>query len=373
MVLQILVVDDDPMMLSLLSHILEHAGYRVAVAESGTEALRRIAEELPDLVILDIMMPHMDGFEVCRHLRRNPAFRRTPVIMLTARVDLNDKVKGFEAGADDYVTKPVIPAELVARVKAQLSRTEASSRPQGDVLGVLGVKGGVGVTTLSVNLSLALHEVEAHTLLADLSPNQASVWRQFGLRRSDSLARLLRQDQGVISQDTVQQCLVTHESGLRILAPLQVTLPVRRTLTAVQADRLVKSLRALATHVVIDFGASLNESTEFALRRCGRVILVTEQDRLALQSTTDILARLQKIGIRPEYLGLIVNCRTPVISRSSPAELESSLGITVWGVVSPAADVLWKASDEAVPVLIGSPESSLAKEVRGLAGRLVAV
>jgi len=118
----ILIVDDDPDILRLVSYNLQHAGYATVTAVSGRIALDLVANERPDLIILDLMLPDIDGVEVFRHLRRQEDSRRIPVVMLTARGEEADRVLGFETGVDDYVTKPFSPRELVLRVKSILRR-----------------------------------------------------------------------------------------------------------------------------------------------------------------------------------------------------------------------------------------------------------
>ncbi len=118
---RILVVDDEPRMIRFIQMNLELEGYQVSQASNGFEALTKLRDDLPDLVILDVMMPDMDGFETLRLLREVSA---VPVIMLTVKADEEDKVRGLELGADDYVTKPFSPKELSSRVKAVLRRTE---------------------------------------------------------------------------------------------------------------------------------------------------------------------------------------------------------------------------------------------------------
>ena len=118
----ILVVDDDPRITDLLRRILAYEGYSVAIAASGSEALTRSLERPPDLVVLDIMLPGLDGLEVAQRLRT--AGDNVPILMLTARDTVADRVKGLETGADDYLVKPFAPEELVARVKALLRRSQ---------------------------------------------------------------------------------------------------------------------------------------------------------------------------------------------------------------------------------------------------------
>ncbi len=121
---KILVVDDEPVLVETIAYNLEQAGYEVTTAADGASALEMARRERPDLVILDIMLPEMDGLEVCRLLRRENSTATTPIMMLTAKGEEIDKVVGLEVGADDYVTKPFGRRELLARVKALLRRAE---------------------------------------------------------------------------------------------------------------------------------------------------------------------------------------------------------------------------------------------------------
>ncbi|MCP4416379.1 MAG: response regulator [Chloroflexi bacterium] len=117
----ILAVDDLPMNLKILTSTLENAGYKILVANSGDRALSQIEHHPPDLILLDILMPGIDGFETCRHLKANPNTANIPVIFMTALTDINSKTKGFEAGAVDYITKPFQLTEMLARIKTHLT------------------------------------------------------------------------------------------------------------------------------------------------------------------------------------------------------------------------------------------------------------
>ena len=126
----ILIVDDERALADLLSIYLTNAGFRTSICADGASALAAIAQEAPDLALLDVMLPDMSGFDICREIRRDHFF---PIIMLTAKIEDNDKILGLTLGADDYITKPFNPLEVVARVKTQLRRAQTynhAAQPQ---------------------------------------------------------------------------------------------------------------------------------------------------------------------------------------------------------------------------------------------------
>jgi two-component system phosphate regulon response regulator PhoB len=128
--LRILVVDDEPEAVELVEFNLKQAGYAVSTAADGAEALKKARSQTPDLVVLDVMLPEMDGFEICKVLRLDPATAKVPIIMLTAKAAEIDRVLGLELGADDYLTKPFSPRELLLRIKKILSRGEPGEKPR---------------------------------------------------------------------------------------------------------------------------------------------------------------------------------------------------------------------------------------------------
>jgi len=156
----ILVVDDERNIVELAQMYLEQAGYRVDSASDGQEALTRARHQRPALVVLDLMLPGMDGWEVCRRLR---AETDVPIIMLTARSDDVDRIVGLELGADDYITKPFNPRELVARVRAVLRRYQGAIRPQQTI-----VVGQVSVDAASREARIGSESLELRPKAFDL-------------------------------------------------------------------------------------------------------------------------------------------------------------------------------------------------------------
>ncbi|MHB8087441.1 MAG: response regulator transcription factor, partial [Anaerolineaceae bacterium] len=155
---KILIVDDDVETLRLVGLMLQRQGYQIVAANNGSQAISMARAESPDLIILDVMMPDMDGYQVTAELRKDPQLADTPILMFTAKSQVDDKVAGYDAGVDDYLTKPVHPAELIAHLKALLSRTRArqpakTPKPAAYTVGVVGCKGGLGSSTLAINLA----------------------------------------------------------------------------------------------------------------------------------------------------------------------------------------------------------------------------
>ena len=173
----ILVVDDEANIVELARMYLKQEGFRVQSTGDGTRALEMIAHQPPALMVLDLMLPGMDGWEVCRSVRSGKAAPDLPIIMLTARDDDVDKIVGLELGADDYVTKPFNPRELVARVKAVLRRNRRAARPQAPV--------HVGDFTIDP----ARHEVTVSGQPVDLRPKEFDLLLALAEHRGIVLSR----------------------------------------------------------------------------------------------------------------------------------------------------------------------------------------
>lgn len=162
----ILIIEDEAPLVELLDYNLRKAGFDTAIARDGEEALLALAETRPDLVLLDWMLPYVSGIEICRRLRRDPETRDLPVILLTARGEEDDRVRGLESGADDYIVKPFSPSELVARVRAVLRRTQPS----------------FGKDMLScgdIEMDLATHRVTRDGKPVELGPTEFRLLRFF--------------------------------------------------------------------------------------------------------------------------------------------------------------------------------------------------
>jgi len=197
----ILIVDDEPQIVRLVRDYLEHGGFKVLTAADGQTALRIASTQHPDLVVLDLGLPGIDGLDVTRSLRRNGV---VPIIMLTARADESDKLVGLELGADDYVTKPFSPKELVARIRSVLRRSEAARAP-GDVIRV----GEIELNLPSMELTIGGKPVELTQTEFQLLATMA---RQPG--RVFSRSQLLSAVHGV-AFDSYERAIDAHVKNLR--------------------------------------------------------------------------------------------------------------------------------------------------------------
>ncbi len=201
---RILVVDDDRQIVRLLRSYLEQAGFHVFVAYSGDEALRSLRADRPDLVVLDLMLPKRDGWDVTRTVRSDSALEATPIVMLTAKVEDYDKVFGLELGADDYVTKPFNPGEVVARVRAILRRA------QGEPATRKVIEAG------ALSIDLDAHEARVHGQAMHVTPTEFSLLRTLAENSDRALTRrdLIEKALGY-TYDGVERTVDSHIKNLR--------------------------------------------------------------------------------------------------------------------------------------------------------------
>ncbi len=171
-----LVVDDEKDITALVAYHLEREGFRVLQAHDGLQALELVKRERPNVLILDLMLPHMSGLDVCRRLRKEPDTARLPILMLTAKADETDKVLGLELGGDDYLTKPFGPRELVARIKALIRRSEEA---QGEEI----VKAG------GLEIDLGRYTVSIRRRMVELTAKEFNLLKALILAKGRALSR----------------------------------------------------------------------------------------------------------------------------------------------------------------------------------------
>ncbi|MBI5930987.1 MAG: response regulator [Chloroflexi bacterium] len=364
----ILVVDDDVDSLKLISLMLQRQGHDVISADSGGRAIEKASAEQPDLIILDVMMPDMDGYQVCRQLRSEARTRDIPIIMFTAKTLIDDKVAGFEAGADDYLTKPTHPAELASRVKAVLARSIARKKESGGdgaeqtaVIALLGTKGGVGTSTLGINIG-ALLATREKTTIADFRLGQGTLGLSLGQVKSTGLANLLSLPPNEITPQKVESELVAHKSGLQLL--LSTTRPRENQINLSQdaAVLILRHLRSLSTNVIVDLGSGLNRFSARMVREVDHVIVTIEPSRIALIMARGILQEIKQIGLNPSSISAVIIHRAPSNTHIPWQDAEQILDHEITAMISAVPDLAFEATEAAEPMVLYAPDSILANQ-----------
>jgi pilus assembly protein CpaE len=216
MTARILVADDDETIIRLLTITLRNEGYELIIARNGRDALDMTNQEQPDMAILDVMMPEMTGFEVCHALRAQPETATMPIIILSGLADVDDKVSGIQAGADEYVTKPIDLRELAARVSGLLRRNrmlrESSAPKAGKIVAVWGAKGGVGATTTALNIATVLMRANKSTVVVEMRGDYGTFSAQLKMRPERTLAALLSSEPASITAPFLTGLMATTPS-----------------------------------------------------------------------------------------------------------------------------------------------------------------
>ena len=378
---KILIVDDELESVRLVGLMLQRQGYEITAAQTGAQALTKSISENPDLVILDVMMPDMDGYQVCRHLRANPATSDLPVIMFTAKTQVDEKVAGFQAGADDYLTKPIHPDELASHIEAVLARSrrrQAEIQPQARarIFGFLGAKGGVGITTLAINTAVALAQGQAtgqKIVLAELRHGLATASMQLGLRRHGALAQLLDQSLDHIDPQMVESQLEEHSTGVLILSgqiePPGVAIPVYPA----HAALIVRHLAALSDYLLLDLGTGLDETNKRLLQGCYQVILGVEPQRISLTLAQALLDGMtQGLKLAGHRIKIVLVNKAPAATTFTKETVEGILQHDIAGVITPAPDLAFQAAERGIPMVMAQPESLVSRQFRTIAEHLAA-
>lgn len=358
---RILIVDDDPDALTLIGLTLERRGYIVLKAGGGSEALTLIEADRPELVLLDLMMPHMDGYEVCRRIKSDPRLLDIPIVMLTAKAQTTSQVEGYRVGADDYVTKPVHPDDLAARIHAVLERVrERRGRRFGArVVGVIGVKGGVGTTTIAVNVATTL-AASHRVVLADFDASgTAAVY--LGLNNTPVSIEFMSHDTDAIDRDATARALLSHGSGVRLLASPGVALAGDRALA------ILNSLLDLCEICVLDLGGGLDDAARALLSKSDLVLMAIDSDRAAVLQAQRMLLALTELGVNRSRLVMVWANRSGLDAHAALNTIRMALGNESVHIIAAAADAAYQSVESGRPLVLHEPDSPAAVALRDLA------
>ena len=377
---KILVVDDDVDTLRLVGLMLEKQGYQIVAANSGNQALQQAESENPDLILLDIMMPDMDGFEVTRMLRASRATQNIPIIMFSAKAQVEDKVTGFEAGVDDYLTKPTQPRELVAHVKAVLARGKkprgipiasentAPVRERGYVLGILGARAGLGVTTLTMNLGVSLRQrTNRDVVIAEFRPGEGTMALDLGYIHPEGMERLLQKKASDISIADVDAELITHKSEVRMLMASYKPSDARYTLAADRFGAIANHLAYLGHYVLIDLGPGLPPITEKTLPICDDLIVLLEPVPYTVTRTQLLIDELTAFGFGEGRIHAVLYNRLRSELQLPLTMVQQQFRHPISVVFTPAPELAYQAARANVPLVIQHPDNLTTQQFYKLA------
>ena len=376
---KILIVDDQAMMLKLISYPLEQEGYSIITAMTGVEALQKIQSEQPDLVILDVMLPDTSGIDVCRRIRQ-VLHLDLPIIILSGQTELSAKIQGLEAGADEYVTKPVDPKEMAVRVKSLLARTQrlrqvvvtptGQRSRQGKVVAVIGAKGGVGTTTIVANMAAGLGMRNYKVVAVEMRPYYGTLARHFGVSVTASLNDLLEIVPKSITEKQISPRLLSVLGIQLLVGPQQ--LKEYREPQADQVEAILENLVNLAEYVVVDLPHMPSIANRATLRAAHTIVMVVEPDPSCVSSALALIELLRAWTISPSIIKFVIVNRMQSVQTISAAELERTLGCELLGAVTSAPDMAIVALNMGSPLISYAPTSLVAGTLQDLVGRLVA-
>jgi pilus assembly protein CpaE len=370
MAAKILVVDDDPNVQRLLSYTLKQEGYEVIVAADGAEGYRLWGAEEPAMILLDVMLPKLDGYQVAAKIRAEEVDSHVPIIMLTAESDVEQKIRGLRAGADDYLVKPFHPAELLARIKSLLARFAPKDLlvgrpPLGRVLAFYGAKGGVGTTTIAINVAIALQRGLGRRVClvdANLQFGDHRVFMDLGLDRKSIVDAVSAPS---IDADLLRNVVVEHESKIDLLlappTPEQAELVTKEHLTQV-----IEVLRGMYDYVVVDLDKRLDDMNLGVFDAAEHLFVVLTADLSCLKNVRLVLETLGHIGYQGDRVKLVLNrsnAFTGINAKTAEGALRHPIDLLVLNEYRGAISAL----NSGAPVMHTKADSPLGRSLNDLA------
>ena len=363
----IYVIDDDDQLLRMVGLMLERGGHTATLINNPQDGLEKIREEPPDALVLDVMMPHMSGHDVCRELRDDPQFAHLPILVLTARAQAVDREAALQSGANDYLTKPVTTQELIEKVDSLLTHQKLDvDQEEAFIVGFMGMLGGSGRTTLAVNFAGALRRIsQDEVCLVELTPSGSQVASHFRMQVKNSWAGL--PPTAELDWDTLRNQLALHQSGLRLLtAPPAFT--AANQPSAETVEKVLQILGERMTAVVIDLPGVFNPAFQEAVVAADIVFHVVNPTVISVQLALQTNKALAASGITTKHPLYILNQLTAEAHLPSSA-VEKGLQAKLAFQVRYDPNQL-HALTQGVPLSFTSAQSPLPVTMTRMAGAL---
>ena len=313
---KVLFIDDEPVYYRMIIPIFKEQGFELRYAKSGTEGLAEVRTYLPDVIVTDVRLPDISGYEIAERLRRDPQYNRIPIIFVTGQGDLKDKLKAFELGADDYLVKPFQPEELAARLGILLRRTEAlkaieivevDHKKTSTVVVVHSLRGGVGCSTFAVNLALAFQQLWMKpTVLMDgvlvagqvalmLNATPPVTWADYaGIKAS------------YIDEEVTFKLLQPHASGLKFIAS-PVTPIAPDSFSDDFWPKILDQVMEQNQFLVVDAAHDFSNVTIHMLDSASKIVLVISPEMASMRSAVCALSIYERLGFTPDRIFVAVN------------------------------------------------------------------
>ncbi len=381
---KILIVDDDVDTLKLVGLMLQKQGYEISAASNGALGLAKALEERPDLILLDVMMPDMDGYEVTRRLRKNPVTASIPILMFTAKTQLDDKVTGFESGADDYLTKPTHPTELQAHVRALLARSpkkeaagsgpaaQAAKEQRAYVIGILAARGGLGVSSVSVNLAAALYSrTQAEVIVAEFTPGQGTLGLDLGVPNQRGLVDLLQGNIAEITREKVYASLTQHPCGIKFLLASENPRDAALISQTQNFEAIANRLSTLARFVILDLGSALPMFSQKILPACNERVVVVEGMPNSLLHSKLLIDTLANMQIDRSRISAVLNNRQRSEMQMSTIQVQEALGHPVLVTFTPAPELFLQGARAKMPAVIAQPTNMTVQQFLKMADTIL--
>jgi len=313
---RILAIDDEPIYHKMIEHALKPLGYEVDFALEGMQGLNAASAIEPDVIITDVMMPGMNGYEVVRRLRKNPRFMYLPVLVLTSKAELGDKLAAFESGADDYMSKPFEPEELTARLGVLLKRAEINRAfldhektkvSEAQTIAIHSLRGGVGASSMAVNLAIGLWEIwQKPTLLLDtvLTAGQVALMLNAPLKRT--WADLWNIAPADLDQTVLNTIIGQHKHGLNFITG--PTLPSEAEMITPDLLRsALNLLRGTNDYIVVDLPHDFSDIAINMLDTANTVLMMMAPEMASIRAAAVALDTYRKLGYDENKIKLVLN------------------------------------------------------------------
>jgi len=363
---RILVIDDEPLNQQLVARALVTLKWEMHFAEDGKSGISQARSLKPDIIITDVMMPDVDGYELTRILRREPQFAATPILVLTTQADLQDKLKSFEVGADDHLTKPFDPAELVVRVTSLLrrmeavksARTEGPSGKAGRMIAVQSLRGGTGCSTLAVNLAIGLNSLwREPAILLDLTMTAGQVALMLNMTLKRTWADIAHYTASDLDMDSLSSIISGHESGMHFIAA--PTFPSdAETLRAETIGAALHLLKSQYEYIVADLPHDFSESAIQALDAADVILMVASPDMASIRAVTAALDTYDKLGYDKEKIKLVLSAIFPHSSLTKE-KIETALRMPAIATIPYVQDLFVDAINLGQPPVLEKPHEAV--------------